>query len=264
MNRYFSAKVLSNTRLNSNNLVLTIQPLEQTLKPTPGQFYMIEVGGSYDPLLKRPFSYLRMTQDGIQFFYAVRGKGTALMRDFEPGRILRMIGPLGKGYPKPRRRDTPVLVAGGTGIVPVFSLAEHLSRKAYMVYGARCREDMVLIDELKGLKQGDIVCIDCTEDGSCGLKGTAIDALNELFGADLSGVASPVLYACGPKPMLKALSRIAKDRGLRGYVSLEERMACGFGACLGCAVKTIRGNERVCKEGPVFPIEEIVWTYESL
>lgn len=259
MNRYFRAKVLSNVGLNNSNFLLTLQPLEQTLEPGPGQFYMMEVGRTHDPFLKRPFSYLRKTPAGIQFFYAVRGKGTALMSHFEPGRILSIIGPLGRGFPKPRRKDTPVLIAGGTGIVPVFSLAEHLSQKAYMIYGARCKEDMVLIDELKGSKKGDIVCIDCTEDGSCGLKGTVIDALHDLLSGEISHVVSRVLYACGPRAMLRALWRIAADVGLRGYISMEERMACGFGACLGCVVKTVHGYQRVCKEGPVFPIEDIVW-----
>lgn len=259
MNRYFKAKVLSNTRLNTNTFLLTLQPAEQVREPVPGQFYMIETGSSYDPLLKRPFSYLRRTPEGIEFLYSIRGKGTRLMRDFQPGKTVQAIGPLGNGYPKAGARNTPVLIAGGTGVASIFSLAAQLPRKAYILYGARCSEDLILLNEVKELKHRDIVCIDCTDDGSCGIKGTVIDALNELLAADFSKIPSPLLYACGPRPMLESLSRIARDKKLKGYVSLEEHMACGFGACLGCTVSTVKGNKRVCKEGPVFPIREVVW-----
>jgi dihydroorotate dehydrogenase electron transfer subunit len=259
LNRYFRAKVLSNTPLNTTTYLLTLQPLEQVHKPFPGQFYMIETGSSYDPLLKRPFSYLRRTPDGIQFLYTVRGKGTQLMSGVQAERTVRIIGPLGNGYPKPRRTITPFLIAGGTGIASIYSLAEEVSGKAYVLYGARCREDLIMLSEIKRLKQKDFVCVDCTDDGSCGLKGTVVDALDKLLTADLSKISTPMLYACGPGPMLRSLSEMAMKKGLKGFVSLEENMACGFGACLGCAVKTVKGNKRVCKEGPVFPIEEIVW-----
>lgn len=259
MNSYFSAKVLSNTPLNANTFLLILQPVEQVREPVPGQFYMIETGSSYDPLLKRPFSYLRRTPEGIQFLYSIRGKGTILMRDFQPGKNVRAIGPLGNGYPKAGTRNTPVLIAGGTGVASIFSLAAQLPRKAYILYGARCSEDLILLNEVKGLEQRNIVCIDCTDDGSCGLKGTVIDALNNLLSSDFAKIHSPLLYACGPRPMLESLSRIAREKKLKGYVSLEEHMACGFGACLGCTVSTVKGNKRVCKEGPVFPIREIVW-----
>jgi dihydroorotate dehydrogenase electron transfer subunit len=258
LDRYFRAKVLSNIPLNNTTYLLTLQPLEQVRKPFPGQFYMIETGSSYDPFLKRPFSYLRRTPDGIQFLYTVRGKGTHLMSEFQAERTVRIIGPLGNGYPKPRRTITPVLIAGGTGIASIYSLAEEVSGKAYVLYGARCREDLIMLSEIKRLKK-DIVCVDCTDNGSCGLKGTVVDALDKLLADDLSKISTPMLYACGPGPMLRSLSQVALKKGLKGFVSLEENMACGFGAYLGCTVRTVKGNKRVCKEGPVFPIEEIVW-----
>ena len=129
-------------------------------------------------LLKRPFSYLRRTPEGIQFLYSIRGKGTLLMRDFQPGKNVKAIGPLGNGYPKAGTRNTPVLIAGGTGVASIFSLAAQLPRKAYILYGARCSEDLILLNEVKELEHRNIVCIDCTDDGSCGMKGTVIDALN--------------------------------------------------------------------------------------
>lgn len=260
MNSYFSAKVLNNTPLNPNTYLLTLQPLEQVREPVPGQFYMIETGRSYDPLLKRPFSYLRRTSEWIQFLYSVRGKGTLLMKDFQPGKTVQTIGPLGNGYPEAGASNTPVLIAGGTGVASIFSLAAQLPRKAYILYGARCSEDLILLSEVKELEHRDIVCIDCTDDGSCGIKGTVVDALISLISSDTEKISSPLLYACGPRPMLESLSRVAREKKLKGYVSLEENMACGFGACLGCAVSTTKGNRRVCKEGPVFPMEEIAWT----
>jgi dihydroorotate dehydrogenase electron transfer subunit len=259
LNRYFRAKVLNNTPLKTTTYLLTLQPLEQVHKPFPGQFYMIEAGSSYDPLLKRPFSYLRRTPDGIQFLYTVRGKGTHLMSEFQAGRTVRIVGPLGNGYPNPRKTITPILIAGGTGIASIYSLAEEVSGKAYVLYGARCREDLIMLSEIKRLKQKNIVCVDCTDDGSCGLKGTVVDALEKLLITDLANVTAPMLYACGPEPMLRSVSQLALKKGLKGFVSLEENMACGFGACLGCAVSTVKGNKRVCKEGPVFPIGEIEW-----
>lgn len=260
MNRYFRAKVVSTTPLDNKNNLLTIKPLEKVINPVPGQFYMIEAGNSHDPLLKRPFSYFRKTSEGIHFLYTVRGKGTSLMKKFIPWQIINLIGPLGNGYPKPGRGYTPIFVAGGTGIASIYSLVEKLSGKACVFYGAKCREELLVMDELKKLGTRSFIC---TDDGSFGEKGTTVDVLKQflaLYSSPQGSDRTPhVIYACGPKPMLEAIARIAVPQGIRGYVSLEENMACGFGACLGCAVETVHGYKRVCREGPVFPMEEIVW-----
>jgi dihydroorotate dehydrogenase electron transfer subunit len=256
LSRYFRAKIINNLPLNSTNNLLFIEPLEQVINPEPGQFYMLEVGNSYDPLLKRPFSYFRKTLEGIQFFYTIKGKGTSLMKDFKQGRIIKLIGPLGTGYPKPEDGYTPLLVVGGTGIASIFPLAETLAKKAHILYGARNKDEILILDELKGLTDELIIS---TDDGSIGEKCTVVDILNDFLTRHLSSVTHYLLYACGPKPMLEAVSKIAVDKSIKGYVSLEENMACGFGACLGCAVKTINGYKRVCKEGPVFSMEEIIW-----
>lgn len=255
MNRYFKAKIKDNSPLNRTNNLLTIEPLDPVIDPEPGQFYMIEAGTSYDPLLKRPFSYLRKTSEVIQFLFAIRGKGTSLMKEFKKNRVINIIGPLGVGYPLPGKNCTPLLLAGGTGIISLFSLVEKLSNKSYIIYGAKSKDELLLLHELE--KLGDKLIV-CTDDCSFGKAGMVDKAFSEfLAGYKLPG--SSALYACGPKPMLEAVSRIAVDRGIKGFISLEENMACGFGACLGCAVKTIHGYKRVCKEGPVFPIKEIIW-----
>lgn len=273
MGRYFEAKVTGNTALNNKTRILTIEPLGPAASPEPGQFYMIEVGGSYDPLLKRPFSYLKQTADSISFLYAVRGKGTLLMKAFMEGRIVKVIGPLGNGYPLPPENCAPLLIAGGTGIASIYSLAEKLPAKASVFYGAKCKSDLFIMDDLKNIESESFIC---TDDGSCGEKGTTVEVLENYLIRNPKPETRNLIYACGPKPMLEALSKIALEKGLKGYVSLEENMGCGFGACLGCAIK-IRDKEcrakqrkkngagagfvykRVCKEGPVFPIEDIIW-----
>ncbi len=256
MSRYFKAKIINNLPLYNKNNLLSIEPLESIINPEPGQFYMIEVGNSYDPLLKRPFSYFRKTSEGIQFLYTVRGKGTSLMKDFKPGRVINIIGPLGIGYPKPEKGFRPLLVAGGTGLASIFSFAEELGEKAYVFYGARCKDELLMLKEIKSLENKLFIY---TDDGSSGRKGTVVNALNDFLTSDFSLLASYLIYACGPRPMLEALSLIAIDNGIKGFVSLEENMACGLGACLGCAVRTVGGYKKVCRDGPVFPIEEIVW-----
>jgi dihydroorotate dehydrogenase electron transfer subunit len=256
LSRYFKAKVTDNLPIDAKNRLLTVEPLDSVSDPAPGQFYMIETGSSYDPLLKRPFSYFRRTPESIQFLYAVRGKGTSLMSAFRRGRVLRLIGPLGTGYPKPQKGHIPLLIAGGIGMASLFPLAEGLSVNYSVIYGARSKADLLMLNELQQLGKEVITC---TDDCSFGKEGLVTDILNDFLISQSHIHGSLLLYACGPKPMLKAVAEIAKDKGIKGYASLEENMACGFGACLGCAVETTKGYKRVCKEGPVFPIEEIVW-----
>lgn len=255
MSRYFKAKIADHISLNSKTFLLTVHPLEPVIEPAPGQFYMIETGDSHDPLLKRPFSYVRKNPEWVQFLYAVRGKGTSLLKTFRTGKIINMIGPLGNGYPTPKNAQVPVLIAGGTGVASIFSLCDELPEK-YVVYGAQCKGDLLMLDELQKLHDRFIVC---TNDCSFGKKGMVDTALVDFLDKRASDISSYVIYACGPKPMLEAVAKIAADKGMKGYVSLEEKMGCGFGACLGCAVKTRSGYKRVCKEGPVFPLEEIIW-----
>ncbi len=254
MHRIFTAKVTGNAPLNKLNFLLSVEPIEPVTDPSPGQFYMIQTGNSLDPLLKRPFSYFRKTVDTIQFLYTVKGRGTLQMKALKPGDQMRVIGPLGNGYTKPPKGLSPLLIAGGIGAASLFPLAERLRQKICFIYGARCKSDLLILNQLERL---GIEMITCTDDRSFGRAGKVTDVLTGFL-ASSKGV-SYVIYACGPKPMLSAVSRIATSNHIRGFASLEENMACGFGACLGCAVQTVNGYKRVCKEGPVFPMEEIVW-----
>ena len=224
-------------------------------EPQPGQFYMLQVSKGSDPLLKRAFSLFRRTPEGIQILYRIKGKGTSILRDMKEGAALDLLGPLGNGYPMPSDDQSPLVIAGGIGIASVFSLVEKLSKKAFVFYGARLEEELFMTDELGKIYKELVVC---TDDGSCGVRGTVVDVLHD-FVKNRDGIQRPVIYACGPHVMLAAIAKAAEAYSIKAYASLEEHMACGVGACLGCAVKTTSGYKRVCKEGPVFDSQEIVW-----
>jgi len=224
--------------------------------PQPGQFFMVEVNKGTDPLLKRAFSLFRKTEEGMQILYRVRGRGTGILRDMKQGAVLDMLGPLGNFYPLPPEDKTPLIIAGGIGIASVFSLVEQLAGRAIVCYGARTKEDLLMLKEVKQLAKDVIVS---TDDGSAGAKGTVADSLLLFLSNPQSPIPQYCIYACGPYPLLKALSKTVRELRIRTYVSLEEHMACGIGACLGCVVKTHDGFKRVCKEGPVMNAMEIAW-----
>jgi dihydroorotate dehydrogenase electron transfer subunit len=274
LSRFFRAEVVKNLSLNSKTNLLTIKPLKPIIDPDPGQFYMLEISNCKDPLLSRPFSFFRKTPDGIQFLFEIRGKGTLMMKGFKGGEVIHMLGPLGRGYPEPEEDKIPLLVAGGIGIASIFPLIQAFGKKACLFYGARDKESLLMLDELKGLA-GELII--STDDGSMGRRGTIIDAFNDFLTNHSSPVTHYLLYACGRKQMLEMLTIAVLNNGIKGYVSTEENMACGVGACLGCAVK-VRSKElraeskktkdiktsstmykMVCKDGPVFPIEDIIW-----
>jgi len=224
--------------------------------PQPGQFFMIEVSKGTDPLLKRAFSLFRKTGDSLQILYRVRGKGTGILRNMKAGASLDMLGPLGNFYPLPSADLIPLIIAGGIGIASVFSLVERFAGRAIVFYGARTKDDLLMLGEVRKYAREVIVS---TDDGSAGSKGTAAETLREFLPSHTSSPAQFCIYACGPHPMLKALSLTSKEHRIRAYVSLEEHMTCGIGACLGCVVRTHDGYKRVCKEGPVMNATEIVW-----
>jgi dihydroorotate dehydrogenase electron transfer subunit len=256
LSRYFRARIKENQPLHQNHNLLSLINLDEMTEPSPGQFYMVGAGRGYDPLLKRAFSLFRRIPEGLQLLYRVRGKGTALLSSMREGEVLEIIGPLGNSYPLPREDQIPVVIGGGIGIASVFSLAERLSDSCHVFYGARMEDELFLAGELGGIYENLVLC---TDDGSCGIKGTVLDVLRDFMVRRSGGEKAPVVYACGPVPMLRGIAETAVSLGVQGYISLEENMACGLGACLGCVVKTKSGYKRVCKEGPVFDAAEIVW-----
>jgi dihydroorotate dehydrogenase electron transfer subunit len=225
-------------------------------EPFPGQFYMIEVNRGNDPLLKRAFSLFRRTPEGFQLLYRIKGKGTSLLREMKREDTLEVLGPLGSRYPVPAEDHLPLVVAGGIGIASLFPFLLENPRKAVVFYGARSRDEILMLDELKGMSRELFIS---TDDGSSGTRGNVAEMLGKYLEGNKKHIKSSVLYACGPHPMLKAVSKISALWCVTSYISMEEQMACGLGACLGCVVKTKSGYKRVCKEGPVFESDEIVW-----
>ena len=217
---------------------------------------MVEVSKGTDPLLKRAFSLFRFTNGTLQILYRVRGKGTKLLGDLKEGAELDMLGPLGNFYPLPSAEQTPLIIAGGIGIASVFSLVERLSGRAIVFYGARTKDDLLMLEEVRRNAREVVVS---TDDGSAGARGTIADALSAFLSNPQSPTPNYCMYACGPHLLLQAITKTARKYRIRTHVSMEEHMACGIGSCLGCVVKTHEGYKRVCKEGPVMNAMEIAW-----
>jgi len=233
----------------------------------PGQFVEIKVSDNYEPLLRRPFSIHRVKGNNIEILYEVLGKGTDILSQRKIGEYLDVIGPLGNGFNLNRQTDTlpagrqeqanrqTILVAGGMGVAPLMFLAEKLAEvKIIVLIGAKTKNHIFCEKEFK--KLGCTLKFS-TDDGSRGFKGKVTDLLEDLLRTRYSVLST--IYACGPKPMLEEISRISCKYNIRAQISLEEHMACGTGICFGCAVKTKYGYKRVCKEGPVFNADEIIW-----
>lgn len=206
-------------------------------------------------LLPRPISLCEIDrEDGaIRLVYRVAGKGTAEFSGLRTGAQLQLVGPLGNGFPK--KKSSALLIGGGIGIPPMLQLAKELDCKKKIVLGFR--DELFLMERFKG--QGDIYL--ATEDGSVGTCGNVLDAIRA------NHLEAEIIYACGPTPMLKALKAYAQEKNIECWISMEERMACGIGACLACVCKsgnrdehTNVKNKRICKEGPVFLAQEVDFT----
>lgn len=211
-----------------------------------GQFVNIKLDGLY---LRRPISICDYDDETLTIIYKVVGEGTELMCDLSTGDKLNVLVGLGNGYDLSLSGDAPVLVGGGVGVPPLYKLCKLLKaegKKVTVVLGFNTASEVFYKDEFAKIADNVVVT---TVDGSCGVKGFVTNALPTIG-------EYTYVYSCGPVPMLKALA-VATE--VSGQYSLEERMGCGFGACMGCSCKTLLGNKRICKDGPVFVKEEIIW-----
>ena len=207
-----------------------------------GEFIEITIPNYY---LRRPISVHDFTEKYVDILYKVLGHGTKDLSCFKEGFELDALVGLGNGFDTSISKK-PLLIAGGIGIAPMYALAKKfniLGIKPTLIYGARNATDIVLVDEFS--KLCDVYL--CTDDGSIGYSGNVVSFIKE------NNIDYDYYYACGPHGMLKALANNYKN----GCVSLEARMGCGFGACMGCSIKTVNGPKRVCKEGPVFAASEV-------
>ncbi|MDD5222834.1 MAG: dihydroorotate dehydrogenase electron transfer subunit [bacterium] len=249
---------------------MEIETPEIAAEAQPGQFVMIKTREGREPLLRRPLSLHRVSSTSIELLYQVIGKGTQALSQTRPGEFLDLLGPLGKPFPLPASSSGIILlVAGGIGIAPLLALAEQISErlkvkgqrskanlKIHLLYGAKTKAHLVRISDFQ--KMG-IEVSTITDDGSGGRKGLATDLLRKFLVSPHGNISAA--YACGPRPMLKTVAQLTRNKTVPVYLSLEEMMACGMGACLGCSVRARASGIkylRVCQDGPVFLAEDII------
>ena len=215
----------------------------------PGQFINIKIDGLF---LRRPISICDWTETTVTVIYKVVGRGTELLKTYEPGRQLNALSALGNGFAPARAGQRPLLIGGGVGVPPLYGLCRNLieaGARPTVILGFNTEREVFYKEEFEKLGAEVLVA---TADGSMGQKGFVTDALQSLKEPET------FFYTCGPEPMLKALDK-ALAEGLEGEMSFEERMGCGFGACMGCSCETRYGAKRICKDGPVLERSEILW-----
>jgi len=263
--------VKKNEPIKSVYFLLTIYCPSIANRVKAGQFIMLKVSNDHFPLLRRPFSVYesypidhpeKKRRGHLLILYKKVGKGTQKMSEFKRGQKVDMIGPLGNGFslpPLPCPTDI-VFIGGGVGIVSLYSLTKVLdSRRLFVFIGGKTKDDILCQEDFRRRRVSKIFV--ATEDGSLGYRGTVVDLFLSQR-KDFAKGKALYLYCCGPLEMLKTLAMTLKSKEATCQVSLEARMGCGFGACWGCVVKTKNPQvpyQRVCKEGPVFNLEDILW-----
>jgi dihydroorotate dehydrogenase electron transfer subunit len=278
------AKILCNIHISSNYYRLIFIAPEIAQASQPGQFVMLRISDDYQPLLRRPFSIHRLVYDskisisshkknpkaiGIEILYEIVGRGTKILSEKKPGEYLDVLGPLGNGFDCQTPitdKQLPIIVAGGIGVAPLFFLAQrlteyklprHAGHRAIVLIGARTKRKILCKKMFASLSMDVKISSD---DGSIGFKGRVTGLLkNILLSAQICSYKCAMIYACGPRTMLREIAIISKQYGIPAQASLDEYMACGLGVCLGCMIQTKEGHKLVCKDGPVFDISEVKW-----
>lgn len=237
-------KITSNEKIARDIFKMTLAGGTSAIT-APGQFVNIKLDGLF---LRRPISVCDCVGENLTLIYKVVGRGTEQMSRMKNGDELDLLTGLGNGYNTEASGDSPLLVGGGVGVPPMYMLCKKLvaeGKKVTVVLGFNSKDDVFYEDEFRAL--GADVHI-ATADGTYGTKGFVTDVIKNL--------QYTFFYTCGPEPMFRAMHKMMKTPG---QYSFEERMGCGFGACMGCSCKTLTGNKRICKEGPVMESEEIIW-----
>lgn len=257
MKKMLDLLVTENTKLNNSYCLIKLTTTDQSSLPEmfPGQFVQIKVEGSPSTFLRRPISvnYVDKATNELWLLIQMIGEGTKAVGLCKKGDILNLVFPLGNTFTIPEsKKSNLLLVGGGVGIAPMLFLGANLAAEGYNVnflLGARSKNDLLELDEFA--KYGNVYTT--TEDGSHGEKGF-VTSHTVLNNSEFTNV-----YTCGPKPMMVAIAKYAHQHNIDCEVSLENMMACGFGACLCCVEKTIKGNVCACTEGPVFNIKDLRW-----
>ena len=246
------AEIIRHTSLSDGIFDMTLKAEEIAKEAKAGQFISVYLNNK-SKILPRPISICGIDKEAgtLRIVYRTVGDGTKELSDYKEGEMVKILGPLGNGFTQKDKKA--ILIGGGIGIPPMLELMKQLDCDKTAVLGYR-DSDMFLKDEFEAV--GDVVI--STEDGSFGTKGNVIDAIKE------QGVEGSIIYACGPTPMLRGIKAYAEEMGIEAQISMEERMACGIGACLACVCKSKDvdshshvDNKRVCKDGPVFDAREV-------
>ena len=246
------AEIIRHTSLSDGIFDMTLKAEEIAKEAKAGQFISVYLNNK-SKILPRPISICGIDKEAgtLRIVYRTVGDGTKELSDYKEGEMVKILGPLGNGFTQKDKKA--ILIGGGIGIPPMLELMKQLDCDKTAVLGYR-DSDMFLKDEFEAV--GDVVI--STEDGSFGTKGNVIDAIKE------QGVEGSIIYACGPTPMLRGIKAYAEEMGIEAQISMEERMACGIGACLACVCESKDvdshshvHNKRVCKDGPVFDAREV-------
>lgn len=258
--------VVENRQYPNDSLILAVRAPEIAQSVVPGQFVMVAAadrGTAPAPLLKRALAvYSVHTEDGhpsiVTFLVKIVGEGTQRLNSLRPGELIDLVGPLGNGFDLNRGKGRiNFLVVGGTGVASVYLLAETWYRRGeevHLVYGGRSANYLIGLNDFKKLGIPTFVT---TEDGSLGHRGLVTEGFQEYLGqfpAEHSNICT-----CGPNAMMEAVTAVAESRGIPCQISVESKMACGFGVCLGCTVKTLDSYRLACTHGPVFDGDRFVW-----
>ena len=260
--RYVSDWIVKeNVRIHSNYSLLKLTLDKEIPEMLPGQFVQVRVDGSKSTFLRRPISIHFVDKEANELWLLIQmvGNGTRRIAKLNPGDILNLIYPLGNGFTLPEdiftspdKNKKLLLVGGGVGVAPLLHLGAQLlsmDYKPHFLLGARSQKDLLQLDEFR--KYGEVYIT--TEDETCGEKGFVTNH------SILKSGNFDYIYCCGPKPMMVAVAKYARQHAIEGEVSLENLMACGIGACLCCVEKTIYGNMRTCIEGPIMNINTLLW-----
>ncbi|MDR3257475.1 MAG: dihydroorotate dehydrogenase electron transfer subunit [Mycoplasmataceae bacterium] len=245
MVKTIDCKIIQNRQLNTKVFELTVS-CSNTSWIKPGKFFNVKVPGFY---LRRPMAVCDYSNKSFTFIYELVGEGTLALSKMQIGESLNILIDLGNYFIYKKQYGVPLLVSGGSGLGPIVCLAREFKKQKInfdFVAGFPTKANVAYIKEIKALCNSAYFC---TDDGSYGEKGNVVQIINK------HRLNNKYYYACGSTNMLKALSKNNKQ----GQLSLDERMGCGFGACMGCSIKTKNGNQRICKDGPIFYGEDLLW-----
>ncbi len=260
------SKIITNEKIAKDIYLLRFESRHIAENACPGQFINVKIPQDNALILRRPFSIYNVEKNIVSIIYMVVGQGTKSLSETREGAVVNVLGPLGSGFEIHKKHTNAILVGGGCGTPPLYFLARQLVDLGLNVYpflGYGERDKIFLDREMFNLTHRVFVS---TDDAShelsnlCTHHGTIIDLLKTFYNenTDMFSVENTIIYSCGPAPLLSAVKKFANEKGFRAQISMEEYMGCGFGVCLGCAVKTTDGAFKyVCKDGPVFDVNEV-------